>query len=213
MERAPERGIPLDSAVLDAVASVSSRMPVSRTAASDDDVMADVKAGSPDAFEVLYSRYRARAYVVAQSVCRDHGRAEEAVQDAFGSIWTSRSQYRRQVGAVAPWLLTIVRHRAIDVARRDRPHKAHRADESGLHTLHTPHCVTERVEERCQAEDLRGLIATLPDEQREAVALSFYGELTHLEIAACLGVPLGTVKGRVRLGLDRLRRDVDRVTG
>lgn len=202
----------MDSAWQDDIASTGSRAAAGSEAVSDDAVMSDLQAGCPAAFEVLYSRYGARAYGIAHAVCRDHGRAEEAVQDAFGSIWTSRTQYRRQIGTVAPWLLTIVRYRAIDVVRREGLHKAHRADESGLHTLHTPNGVTERVEERCQAEHLRELLAALPDEQREALTLAFYGELTHTEIAAHLDVPLGTVKGRIRLALHRLRRDVHRLS-
>jgi RNA polymerase sigma-70 factor (ECF subfamily) len=88
-------------------------------AISDEQVMAAVKAGSVSAFEVLYDRYHERAYRIARAVCRDNGPAEEAVQEAFGSIYTTRMTYESQVGKVAPWVLTVVRYRAIDIARRD----------------------------------------------------------------------------------------------
>ncbi len=184
-----------------------------REAASDDDIMRDVKAGSASAFEVLYDRYGAHAFRVARSVCRDDGRAQEAVQEAFCSIWRTRTAYRREDGGCAPWLLTIVRCRAIDVARRHGRHSALRAAEQHVLGVPAPLCVAERVEEYARRDELRALVAALPEAQQVAVTLAFYGELTHVEIAEQLGVPLGTVKGRVRLGLQRLRGDAAGVGG
>jgi len=169
--------------------------------------MVGVRSGSTAAFGVLYSRYTDRAHRVARSVCRDDGRADEAVQEAFASIWKTRTSYQRQVGKVAPWVLTIVRYRAIDVARRNGPHEMHRAAADGLHLLQASECVAEQVEECTRARELRRSIDLLPDPQREAISLAFYRGLSHSEIAAQLGVPVGTVKGRVRLGLQRLRGD------
>jgi RNA polymerase sigma-70 factor, ECF subfamily len=183
---------------------------IDRAGVNDDQVMADVKAGSRAAFGVLYARYYERAFRVARSVCRDDGRAEEAVQETFISIWKTRMTYEMQAGKVAPWVLTVARYRAIDVTRRNGLHAVHRASDDSLHAVRAPNCVVEQVVARAQARELRRLLARLPDVQREVIMLAFYGQLTHSEIAAALGLPAGTVKGRMRLGLQRLRGDIDR---
>ncbi len=108
-------------------------------------------------------------------------------------------------------MLTIARHRAIDIARRNGPHAAHRASDDHLHTLPAPGSIAEYVQQRVQARSLQGLLAQLPDAQREVITLAFYGQLTHTEIAEHLQLPAGTVKGRMRLGLQRLRGDIARV--
>ncbi len=190
---------------------MSTATDAARGAGDDNEVMADVKVGSVDALGVLYDRYCDRAYRIARSVCRDDGRAQEAVQETFISIWATRESYEQQRGNVAAWVLTIARHRAIDIARRNAPHAAHRASDERLHTLPAPANVAELVAGRAEAHDLQGLLAQLPDAQREVITLAFYGQLTHTEIAEHLHLPAGTVKGRMRLGLQRLRGDIDRV--
>jgi RNA polymerase sigma-70 factor (ECF subfamily) len=179
-------------------------------AVSDDDVMACVQAGSVVAFGVLYDRYCDQAYRIAWSVCRDDGRAEEAVQEAFGSIWKTRATYEPQIGKVAPWVLTVARYRAIDIARSNGRHVANRASDDVLHTIRAPDSIADEVVAGAQARDLLRLLAELPDAQQEVITLAFYGQLTHSEIAAHLGLPAGTVKGRMRLGLQRLRGDIQR---
>ena len=181
-----------------------------RDAIDDEQVMAAVKAGSVDAFAVLYDRYCDRAYRIAWSACRDDGQAEEAVQEAFGSIWKTRATYEPRIGTVAPWVLSVVRYRAIDIARRNGPHVANQASDV-LHTICAPDRVADEVVAGAQARDVLRLLAELPDAQREVLTLAFYGHLTHSEIAAHLGLPAGTVKGRMRLGLQRLRADIQRV--
>lgn len=156
----------------------------------DNEVMADVKAGCVDALGVLYERYCDRAYRIARSVCRDEGRAQEAVQEIFISIWMTRG---------------------IDIERRNQPHAARRTSDERLHALPAPGSVAELVAQQAQARDLHGLLAKLPDAQREVITLAFYGQLTHTEIAEHLQLPAGTVKGRMRLGLQRLRGDIQHV--
>jgi RNA polymerase sigma-70 factor (ECF subfamily) len=190
---------------------MSTGEPGDRGAINDDQVMAGVKAGSVAAFGVLYDRYCDRAYRIAWSVCRDDDRAEEAVQEAFSSIWKTRTTYDSQVGMVAPWVLTVVRYRAIDIARSNGLHVARRADDDVLHAVRAPDSVADEVVARAQARDLLSLLARLPDAQREVITLAFYGQLTHSEIAAHLDLPAGTVKGRMRLGLQRLREDMKHV--
>ena len=190
---------------------MSAAADAARGGGDDNEIMASVKVGSVDALGVLYDRYRDRAYRTARSVCRDDGRAQEAVQETFISIWATRESYEQQRGKVAAWVLTIARHRAIDIARRNDPHAAHRARDERLHTLRAPANVAELVAGRAEAHDLQRLLARLPDEQLEVITLAFYGQLTHTEIAEHLNLPAGTVKGRIRLGLQRLRGDIDRV--
>lgn len=175
--------------------------------------MFEVQGGCATAFGLLYRRYSDRAHGVARSVCRDNGRADEAVQEAFASIWKTRTSYQSQAGSVAGWVLTIVRYRAIDVARRNGPHELHRAGEYRLRVLHAPDTVPEQVERRALAQDVRGFVDLLPDAQREVISLAFYRGLTHTEIADFLAIPVGTVKSRIRLGLQRLRRDAAGVAG
>jgi RNA polymerase sigma-70 factor (ECF subfamily) len=189
---------------------MSAATDAARFAGDDNEVMASVKAGSVDALGVLYDRYCDRAYRNPRSVCRDDGRAQEAVQETFISIWTTRGTYQQR-GNVAAWLLTIARHRAIDIARRNTPHATHRASDERLHTLPAPGNVAEHVVKRAQARDLQSLLADLPDAQREVITLAFYCQLSHTEIAEHLQLPAGTVKGRMRLGLQRLRGDIARV--
>jgi RNA polymerase sigma-70 factor, ECF subfamily len=179
---------------------------------SDDLVMSRVRAGSVDAFEELYERYCDRAIQVARSVCHDAWCAEDAVQEAFLSVWRGRAAYQPQRGSVAAWLLTTVRYRAIDVARRDRTHASRRAHESTLDSHSVPgSSVAALGMSRADASRLRALLAQLPDAQREVITLAFYGELSHSEIAVALQLPRGTVKGRMRLGLKKLRMSIELV--
>ncbi|MDQ3644622.1 MAG: sigma-70 family RNA polymerase sigma factor [Actinomycetota bacterium] len=178
-------------------------------AVNDDQVMARVRGGSTAALGVLYDRYHERAYRVARSVCRDDGRAAEAVHEAFISIWKTRDSYETKRGTPAAWVLTVTRNRAIDIARRNGPHAAHRASDEDLRIVPEPGNVAEQVVAGAEARDLRSLLTGLPDAQREVITLAFYGQLTHGEIATHLDLPVGTIKGRMRLGLQRLRRNID----
>lgn len=172
--------------------------------------MVGVKAGSLHAFEVLYDRYHERAYRVARSVCRDSGRAEEAVQETFTSIWSTRASYEPRRGSVAPWVLTVARYRAIDIARRNGRDAAHQISDEALGVLRAPGSIPEQVAAHAQTGDVLRVLAGLPEAQREVIALAFYGDLTHRQIAAHLDLPTGTVKGRIRLGLQRLRGEIQR---
>ncbi|HET9720086.1 MAG TPA: sigma-70 family RNA polymerase sigma factor [Solirubrobacteraceae bacterium] len=176
-------------------------------ALEDPELMA---AGSVEAFGELYDRYCDRAYRVARAVCRDDGHAEDAVQDAFLSVWRTRASYQSQRGPVAAWLLTTVRYRAIDLMRVNGKHLARRADEDQLEAHAAPGDVAERVIHRDETDRLKATLAMLPDAQKEVITLAYYGQLSHTEIAAHLGLPSGTVKGRMRLGLQKLRDTMER---
>jgi RNA polymerase sigma-70 factor (ECF subfamily) len=174
----------------------------------DELLMAQVKAGSVEAFEELYERYRGRAYRVAWSVCHDPSRSEDAVQEAFISVWSDRAKYLPQRGTVAAWLLTAVRYRAIDASRRDRKHSDRRAPAQRIDLHPATENLAEQAVSRQEVHRLRVLLTQLPEAQREVVTLAFYGELSHTEIATALDLPAGTVKGRMRLGLQKLRANI-----
>jgi RNA polymerase sigma-70 factor (ECF subfamily) len=179
--------------------------------ASDDSrLMSEIDAGSIEAFAELYDRFCNRSYAVAFSVCRDDGRAQDAVQEAFLSLWRCPSGYRPERGTVAAWLLTVVRYRAIDLARLHGNHAARWANEEELSHRPALDDVSETVIQLDSAEHLRRSLVTLSAEQREVITLAYYGQLSHAEIATQLGIPAGTVKGRMRLGLQKLRATTDR---
>jgi RNA polymerase sigma-70 factor, ECF subfamily len=171
--------------------------------------MSEIAAGSVEAFADLYHRYCDQAYRIALSVCRDDSRADDAVQDGFVSAWKSCRSYRRRQGTVSAWLLTVVRHRAIDLMRRDQKHDIHRTGEDELTHLPARDDVPEMAINRDAAHRLHASLALLPDAQQEVIALAFYGELSHTEIAVQLGLPAGTIKGRMRLGLQKLRGEIE----
>jgi RNA polymerase sigma-70 factor (ECF subfamily) len=175
---------------------------------SDRALMARVIEGSEQSFGQLYDRYCDRAYRVARVVCQDDGRAQDAVQDGFLCVWKSRASYRPEQGTVAAWLLTVIRYRAIDIARSHSKHAARRASDDqlvGHSAVDDPLAI---VIKRDDAQRLQQSLAMLPETQAEVIALAYYGQLSHAEIAAQLGLCAGTVKGRMRLGLHKLRADI-----
>jgi RNA polymerase sigma-70 factor, ECF subfamily len=175
---------------------------------SDEELMVKVTAGSVDGFVDLHGRYYDRAYRVARAVCQDDGRAQEAVQEGFLSVWDSRASYRSQQGTVAAWLLTVVRHRAIDIARSNHRHASRRASDDHLTQSSSDEETWEIVLRHDDAQRIQTSLAMLPDAQAEVITLGYYGQLTTTEIATHLGIPVGTVKGRMRLGLQKLRADL-----
>jgi RNA polymerase sigma-70 factor, ECF subfamily len=175
--------------------------------ADDRELMSEMAAGSVDAFEAIYDRYCDRAYRLARTVCYDDGHAQDAVQDGFLSIWRSRDGYEAEKGTVAAWVLTLVRRRAIDVAVANERHLV-RSVQEDRPDPRSGEDVFESAAGHETAERLRASLATLPEAQAEVIALAFYGQLSHSEIAEQLGLPAGTVKGRMRLGMKKLRATV-----
>jgi RNA polymerase sigma-70 factor (ECF subfamily) len=161
--------------------------------------------GDADAFEVIYDRHSAAAFSLARRICGDPGVAEDAVQDAFLSLWRGRDRYDAARGQVGSWLLGIVHNSAIDRLRRSGVHERRRASAEGIEDrIEAPERTDELVAQQEEATGVRGALRTLPDEQRRVIELAYFGGLTHTQIAAQLGQPVGTVKGRMRLGLLKL---------
>jgi RNA polymerase sigma-70 factor (ECF subfamily) len=193
------------------------RAPAGPASIVDDDdrgVLARVANGELDALEQLYDRYRTVAYSIAFRVTGDPTLAEDVLQDAFLGAWRHAGRYVEGRGSVKTWLLAIVHHRAIDAIRRRRPTTTLPEREEVPPSALTVPDLWGEVSAGLDAETVRGALLALPEAQREAIELAYFGGLTQQEIAARTGAPLGTVKGRMRLGLLAMRRDlVERGSG
>lgn len=179
-------------------------------APSDEALLAGLAAGRLEALDVLYERYKTMAYGIARRITADDTLAEDVVQEAFLGAWRSADRYVPGRGSVKTWLLSIVHHRAIDAVRRRRPVSELPEEADGALTpapLTLPD-VWGEVSGRLDRAQVQAALAALPDAQREAVELAYFGGLSQTEIAERTGVPLGTVKSRVRLALVGLRREL-----
>jgi RNA polymerase sigma-70 factor (ECF subfamily) len=161
--------------------------------------------GDLGALERLYEHYGAMSYSIAYRITGDSTAAEDVVQEAFLGAWRNAARYADGRGTVRTWLLSIVHHRAIDAIRRRRPTTELPEAETGFPpSLTMPDTWTE-VAAGLDRASIHAALARIPDVQREAIELAYFNGLTQTEIAERTGVPLGTVKGRLRLGLDGLR--------
>jgi RNA polymerase sigma-70 factor (ECF subfamily) len=171
--------------------------------------MLEVQAGERLALGKLYDRFAARAFRTALAVCHDCDCAEDAVQDAFVSMWSSRATYQPARGSVAGWAMSIVRHRAIYLARRRSLAAGREQGPGRLDDQPAPDDVPGDFAAHAESEQLARLLARLPPAQRQVIRLGFFDGLTHQQIARQLTLPPGTVKGRMRLGLTKLRSELD----
>jgi len=177
---------------------------------ADEELMQLVQRGNPQAFELIYDRHGGAAFSLAYRMVADRVAAEDVVQEAFLSIWRSRERYRRERGSLRTWVLGIVHHRAIDALRRNLVHDRKRASAEGLEERQeAPELTATEVIRRDEARIIRTALGTLPKEQRQTIELAYFGGFTHTEIADQLEMPIGTVKGRMRLGLNKMRRALD----
>jgi RNA polymerase sigma-70 factor (ECF subfamily) len=179
----------------------------------DEILMRRAQAGEAQAFEELYGRYSMLALRVARSACANPSLAEDAVQEAFLAMWARRSSYRADRASFAAWSMTIARNRAIDSTRRDTA--ALRREQAVAR--HASSAVADgcdvAVIARSENAALYAALRELPRAQAQVIALAYFGGLTHAEIAAHLAIPEGTVKGRARLGLRRLRAKIGEAAG
>jgi RNA polymerase sigma-70 factor (ECF subfamily) len=153
------------------------------------------------AFEALYDRYGRAVYSLALGLLHDAQAAEEVAQDVFLAIWRSARDFDPQRGQARPWILSMAHHKSVDALRRRRL----RAAEALSATAVGDEDVAADAMRAAEARHVREVLAALPHAQREAIALAYYEGYTQQEIADRLGIPLGTVKTRVRDGLLRLR--------
>jgi RNA polymerase sigma-70 factor, ECF subfamily len=161
--------------------------------------------GDLGALDLLYEQYGAMAFSIAYRITGDRSAAEDVVQDAFLGAWRNAGRYAGARGSVRTWLLSIVHHRAIDAIRRRRPTVELPDSEAGLPDALTLPDAWGDVELRLDRDAVQVALTRISDVQREAIELAYFGGLTQTEIAERTGVPLGTVKGRLRLGLQGMR--------
>jgi RNA polymerase sigma-70 factor (ECF subfamily) len=174
---------------------------------ADEDLMTLVERRDADAFAILYDRHGGAAYSLAHRIVGNSSVAEDVTQEAFLSVWRSGARFDPTRGSVRTWTLGIVRNRSIDALRRlagSAPKLD--LDDDGLLEAQPAGELTEgEAIKRETARTVRGALRDLPAEQSEVIGLAYFGGFTHSEIAEMLGMPLGTVKGRMRLGLEKIR--------
>lgn len=182
------------------------RRPVDLRGLADEELMELVDGGEVRAFEVIFDRHASAGYSLAYRMCGRRALAEDIVQEAFLSLWRSGTSYDRARGSVRSWVLSAVHNRAVDALRRSGA-KAGRdvSDEGITERLRAPEATDVEVERRDEARRVRGALAELPADQRQVIELAYFGGLTHSQIAEMLELPPGTVKGRMRLGLSKMR--------
>src|SRR6186997_918323 len=177
---------------------------------ADEELMPLVGGKGPEAFEVLYDRHGGVAYSLAYRIVGDRTAAEEVTQEAFISVWRSGARFDAARGSVRSWLLSIVRNRAIDFLRSKagKAPKLDFDDDSALEQRPARERTEEEALRRETAAELRGALGKLPGEQSKVIELAYFGGFSHSEIARILGLPMGTVKGRMRLGLEKIRGEL-----
>jgi len=175
-------------------------------ALADEDLMASVADGDARAFEVIFDRHGDAAFSLAYRMCGRRAMAEDVVQEAFMSLWRSGSRYSPARGSVRSWVLSVVHHRAIDAFRREGVRTSRNVSDEGIaERLPASDSTDVEVERREDAQQVRSALQELPAEQRQVIELAYFGGFTHTQIATMLKLPAGTVKGRMRLGLTKMR--------
>jgi RNA polymerase sigma-70 factor (ECF subfamily) len=177
---------------------------------ADEELMPLVGRKDPEAFEVLYDRHGGVAYSLAYRIVGDRAAAEEVTQEAFISVWRSGARFDAARGSVRSWLLSVVRNRAIDFlrSRAGKAPKLNFNDDAALEARPAPERTEEEALRRETAGEVRGALGKLPGEQSKVIELAYFGGFSHSEIASILGLPMGTVKGRMRLGLEKIRGEL-----
>jgi RNA polymerase sigma-70 factor (ECF subfamily) len=178
------------------------------TRLSDETLLHLIARSQENALSELYDRYSRLIYSVALNTLSDSGRAEEVTLDVFERVWEKARTYSAEQGRVVTWLTSIARHRSIDLYRQ---YKSHHEDlqvtwqEAEMVDLPADQNVEWEVDLGERTQRIRRAVALLPKEQKQAVGMAFFQGLSHPEIADALGEPLGTVKTRIRLGMQKLR--------
>jgi len=175
---------------------------------SDEALVALVARGDENALAELYDRVSRIAFGLALRVLRDERHAEDAVQEAFLQVWRNAATFRAERAKASTWILTLVHRRAVDLVRREERRQADPLDDDASLGQ-----ASEQTEEaawlRFERERVQSALRQLPDVQREALELAYYGGFSQSELAERLGVPLGTIKSRMFAGLARLRELLD----
>jgi len=178
---------------------------------SDASLMERILARDSRALELLYDRYARPVYSLVLRIAQQPASAEEIVQDVFLQLWRNAKRYQATRGPLEPWLFTVARNRALDFLRLKREKQRRREDSDDFSILPAavagPH-PEDALDQARRGEQVRSRMASLPEPQRRALELAFFEGMTHYEVAATMGEPLGTVKSWIRGGLQRLRESL-----
>lgn len=175
-------------------------------ALADEELMDLAVRGEIRAFEVIFDRHASAALSLALRICRRRALAEDVLQEAFLSMWRSGTRYDRRRGTVRSWLLGIVHNGAIDACRRTLVSERRNVDDADVaERIPAPGSTENEVIRRDDGRHVRRALEQLPADQRRVIELAYFGGLTHFQVAEALELPAGTVKGRMRLGLQKMR--------
>lgn len=174
---------------------------------ADEELVELVRDGETEPFSVIYDRHSTAAYSLAYRIVGQRGAAENVVQEAFLALWRSIDRFDASRGSLRTFLLGIVRNRAVDGLRRAHTHEGRdtTADEGIVERLASPDRVEREVVREEGAAAVRKAVHALPPDQQRVIQLAYFGGFSQSEIAEMLEAPLGTVKGRMRLALEKLR--------
>ncbi len=171
----------------------------------DGDLAAGLRRREPLAMEVLYDRLSRQAFGLAYRILGDGPSAEDVVQEAFFTLWRQAERIDLARGKLSSLVLTLVHHRAIDVLRATRGQQSRQVTVDLAEVEKIEADVSERVFQSLSGDNVRAALAGVPDDQRRAIEMAYFEGFTHVEIAEALELPLGTVKSRLRLGLEKMR--------
>jgi len=172
---------------------------------ADEDLISLVEAADAEAFATLYDRHSRAAFSLAHRMMGERQASEDLAQDAFLKVWRGASSYRAERGSVRTWILSIVHNRGIDQLRSQASRRrAQEKIEASAPRSQPSEAFTETLR-NSQRDQVRQALNTLPPEQLKILELAYFSGYTHVEISDLLGLPLGTVKGRMRLGLKKVR--------
>ena len=174
----------------------------------DADLLRRIAAGDAGAVDDLYERFRRPAFALARRILADDTLAEDVLQDVFLSVWRDPGAFDGRRGSFASWLMAMVHHKAVDAVRREESQRRRQTlaeDDLALRAPMSTYDIEEEAWSRSVAERVRAALGDLPDSQREALTLAYYGGYTQREVAALTGAPLGTVKTRMLAGMRRLK--------
>jgi RNA polymerase sigma-70 factor, ECF subfamily len=172
---------------------------------ADEDLISLVGDGDAEAFATLYDRRSRAAYSLAYRMMGEKQAAEDLLQDAFLKVWRGAASYRPERGSVRTWMLSIVHNRGIDQLRSLASRRRAQEKVEASAPTSQPSNAFGEAWRNSQREQVREALGSLPKEQLKILELAYFSGYTHVEIADLLGLPLGTVKGRMRLGLNKLR--------
>ena len=172
---------------------------------ADEDLISLVEAADAEAFATLYDRHSRAAFSLAYRMMGERQAAEDLAQDAFLKVWRSASSYRAERGSVRTWILSIVHNRGIDQLRTQASRRRTQDKIEASAPRSQPSEAFEETWRNSQRDQVREALNTLPPEQLTILELAYFSGYTHVEISDLLRLPLGTVKGRMRLGLKKIR--------